>query len=304
VGSEDVLSGVFYIANSRIALFFDQLVPAQSQHDHSVTLMVFNTEQNRSETQLVVHADPKAFDITNGPDGGVLFGREGALNFYNSSLQPLRSIPLAPGTTGVRFNRILNQLVILTVDEKSGDRTAHFKDGSSLEESASLSYPIKSQAVFGKDELVYLLSGNCRGASHVMSARVVWHGLDQLSACDPLAFIEKDSLAYASGDRLYIVDSKSHSLLNLRIPAPSTFQLPQFVGLSDDHTRLAISALRREKFTSEWPYYDEIFIYDLVSKRMIFEHALKKGSPNGALSPDGRQLATIEEGILTLLSLP
>src|SRR5215475_1454228 len=123
--SEDTLSRVFYLSNDRIALFFDQLLSGQSPRDHILKLMVFDTESN-ARAQLVLHADPKAVDITAGPDG-VLFGREGELNFYDSNLQLLRSVSLAPGTIGVKFDRTLNQLVVLTVDEKSGQRTAHFR---------------------------------------------------------------------------------------------------------------------------------------------------------------------------------
>jgi hypothetical protein len=301
--SENVRSGVFYLDNSRIALFFDQRLPSESPHDRALKLMVFNTEENHPTAQLVLHADPKAMDLTAGP-GGMLFGREGKLSFYDSNLQLLKSIPLARGTTGVKFDRYLNQIVIMAVDEKSGQHIAHFKDGNSLQESAALSYPIKSQAIFGNNELVYHVSGNCKGAAHVISTRAEWHGLEELPACDPLAFIGDDSLAYAVDGHLYVVDSKAHQRLSLRIPeTPDAFHLPGFIGLSDDHTRLALSALQRQRISSGWPYYEEVFVYDLVSKRMIFEHALKNFS-GPVLSPDGHQLAVIEQGVLTLLSVP
>jgi hypothetical protein len=302
--SEDVLSSVFYISNERIAVFFDQLLPEQSPHDHALKLMVFDTEEGHAASQLVVHADPRAVDITAGPGGGVLLGREGKLSFYDSNLQLLKSVPLAQGTAGIKFDRRLNQLVVETVDETSGLRTAHFKDGNSLKESAALSYPIKSQGVFGKDELAYAISGNCKGAAHVISNRVRWRGLDQLPACDPLAFIEEDSLAYASDGHLYAIDSKADQRLDLRIPAPDTFEMPRFIGLSDDHVRFALSAQRREKLSSRWPYHNDVFVYDLASKHMIFEHTLKKGSVAMALSPGGRQMVTIEGGELMLLSVP
>jgi hypothetical protein len=302
-GPQHVVSGIFYLSNNRVALFFDQQLPSGSSHDRALKLMVFNTGENRPTAQLVVHADPRAMDIAAGP-GGVLFEREGELSFYDSNLQLLRSISLASGSTGVKFDRRINQIVIVTVDEQSGRRTAHFKDGNSMEESSALSYPIKSRVVFGNDELVYDVPGSCRGAAHVVSARVEWRGIEQLEACDPLAFIADDSLAYAFDANLYVVDSKSDRRLKLRIPAPDTFEMPGLIGLSDDHTRLALRVLRREGISSGWPYYGEVFVYDLASKRMIFEHALKKGSIRAALSPDGHQLAAIEEGVLTLISIP
>lgn len=302
-GTEDVLLRVFYLSNDRVALLFDQQLPSASAQNHALKLMVLDAEGHPA-AQMVIHADPRAVDITAGPGGGVLFGREGTLDFYDSKLQLLRSTPLASGTTGVKFDRQRNQLVILTVDEKAGQRTAHFRDGNSLEESVALSYPIESQAVFGKDELVYVVTGNCTGAARVVSNIGEWSVLDRLPSCDPLTFVERDSLAYASDDHLFIVDSKAHNLLKLRIPAPSTFELPGFVGLSDDHTRLAINAVRRENIASGWPYYGVVFLYDLPSNRLIFEHAMKKGSYADALSPNGHQLAIVERGTLTLLSLP
>jgi hypothetical protein len=302
-GSEEVVSGIFYLNNNQVAMFFDRRLPGESPHDRTLKLVVFDVKGGHATAQAVVHADPKAVDITAGPDG-VLFGREGELGFYDSNLQLLRSIPLARGTTGIKFDRRLNQIVIMTADEKLGQRTAHFKDGNSLEESAALSYPMKSQAVFGKDELVYAVSGNCKGAAHVINARVEWRGLEHLPACDPLTFIGEDALAYAVDGHLYVVDSKSEQRLGLRIPAPDTFEMPRFIGLSDDHMCLALSALRKETISSGWPYHQEIFVYDLASKRMILQHMLKKGSPHAALSPDGHQLATIEQGVLTLIPIP
>jgi hypothetical protein len=101
------------------------------------------------------------------------------------------------------------------------------------------------------------------------------------------------------------VDSNGKELFKARIPVADSFQTPKFVGLSDDHTRLAISALRRKYFSSGWPYYDEVYVYDIVSKQRIFKHALPRGADSArALSTDGHQLATIEQGILTLTPIP
>jgi hypothetical protein len=90
----------------------------------------------------------------------------------------------------------------------------------------------------------------------------------------------------------------------MRIPVSSAFAMPGFIGLSEDRTRLALSALQREQTPAGWPYHTEVFVYDLALKRMIFRHALKKGSVAEALSPDGHHLATIERGVLTLVSIP
>lgn len=299
--SGSLLFRVFYLSDDRIALFFDQPPASLSPRDHAFKLMVLDRETHIT-AQLVIHGDPKAMDVMAGPGGGLLFGRGGELSFYDSNLQLLRTIPLVPGTTGVRYDRRENQLVVMTADEKSGQRTAHFRDGTSLEECGSLSYPLKSQAVFGKQQLAYDVTGNCKGAAHVVSSRTEWHSLDQLLACAPLTFVTDDSLAIASPDHLYVVGSSADKKIELRIPE-SSLSIPGFIGLSDDRARLAVSVLRRKRMSAGWPYFTTVLVYDLPAKRMIFKEELENGTAAQALSPDGRQLATIQRGILTLTSI-
>ena len=67
----------------------------------------------------------------------------------------------------------------------------------------------------------------------------------------------------------------------------------------------AISVLKRKFFSSGWPYHNEVYVYDLVSKQRIFKHALSQRSDSAiALSTDGHQIATIEQGILMLTRVP
>jgi hypothetical protein len=299
----DIKLGVFYLSSNRLLLFFDQRLPDAGPQSHAIRLIVLNSD-GEATAQLVVRGDPEALDLTVGPDGGVLSGREGKLDFYDSKLQLQRSIPLPAGTTGIRFDRQRDQLVIVTVDRQSGQRTAHFRSGKTLEESAALSYPIKSYAVFGENQVVYTTTGKCEGAAHVVSNQVSWRLPDKFPTCSPLVFVTRETLAFAVDGQMFVVDSNGKKLLQVRIPAPGTFESPRFVGLSDDGTRLAISALQRKETSSGWPYYDEVFVYDLVSKRMIFRHALQQGSVSMALSPDGHQLATIESGIRTVMPVP
>ena len=295
--------GIFYLSKNQLALFFEQQ-PAQSEREsHKFRLLVFNVEGQKT-AEIAVRGDPKALDITAGPDGGVAVGKEGQLDLYDYKLQPGRSIPLDPATTGIVFDRQHNQLVIQTIEGKSGHRTAHFLDAKTLEESASLTYPIGARAVFGKDELVYMVSGECKGAGHVVSKQTPWPLMDALPICDSLAFIENDKLAYAFDGNLYIVDAAAEQVLKLRIPVGGTFESPALVGLSDDSRRLAISALAKKPLSSGWPYYDQVLLYDLVSRRLIFKHVLPQIAHAAALSPDGHQLATIEQGTLVLTPLP
>lgn len=299
----DIKLGIVYLSSDRLLLFFDQRLPDTEPQSHAIRLIVFNSD-GEATAQLVVRGDPKALDLTVGPDGGVLSGREGKLDFYDSNLQLQRSIPLAAETTGIRFDRQQDQLVILTIDRQSGQRTAHFRSGKTLEESAALSYPIESSAIYGENQLVYTTSGKCEGAAHVVSNQVSWRLPNKFPTCDPLVFVTKETLAFAVDGQMFVVDSSGKKLLQVRIPAPGTFQSPGLVGLSDDGTRLAIRALERKEASSGWPYYYEVFVYDLVSKRMIFRYALQQGSVSMALSPDGHQLATIENDVLTVMPVP
>jgi hypothetical protein len=83
--------------------------------------------------------------------------------------------------------------------------------------------------------------------------------------------------------------------------------MPSFVGLSDDHTRLAIMALmKRSMFTTKagtWPYYNQVFVYDLKSKKLLLKHPMPDGYV-AVLSPDGHLMATIELGIFKIIPVP
>jgi len=151
---------------------------------------------------------------------------------------------------------------------------------------------------------VYTVTGACTGSGHIVSEQHRWRSLDNIPACDPLAFITPESLAYAFDEHLVVVDSTGKELFQAGIPASATFQAPSFVGLSEDHTRLAITALKKKTLASGWPYHREVFIYDLLSHHIIFKRALESDSAAWALSPDGHQLAIISQGSLLLIPVP
>ncbi len=291
--------GLFYLSEKQLALLFET-EPADT---HKFGLLVFNAEGDKT-AEISISGNPKALDITAGPSGGVAVGKEGHLDIYDHDLQLSRSIPLAPATTGIAFDRKSDQLIVQTVDRDSGQRTAHFLDAKELESSAALIYPIKARAIFGKDQLVYTVTGECKGAGHIVSEQPRWRPLDALPICDSLVFVEDDKLAYAFDGDLYVVNAAGEQVLKIRIPVGGSFEAPAFIGLSDDSKRLAISALAKKPLASGWPYYDQVLLYDLVSKRLIFKHALPQTARAAALSPDGHQLATIEEGVLMLTPVP
>jgi hypothetical protein len=198
----------------------------------------------------------------------------------------------------------LKQLVETTLDEKLGTRMARFLEGSTLQETAALAYPIESVVVFGRRQLAYDIVGNCVGAGHVESADREWPSLAGLPACDVLAFIGDDAIAYAYEGHLYVMDATGKRLATLRIPAPNGNSAPNFIGLSDDCTRLAISAVKKKHFSRGATYYREVLVYDLSVKRLLLLYPLPANAGTAALSPDGRQLATIEDGVLKLTPIP
>ena len=131
------------------------------------------------------------------------------------------------------FDRNINLLVVMMLEQEPGRRTANFLDGDTFEESAALAYPIKSHAIFGENQLVYTVSGNCIGAAHIVSDQHLWQSLDALPACHPLIFIANDRLASAPDGHLYVIDSTGKKRFEAQIPAPETFQAPSLVGLSE-----------------------------------------------------------------------
>ncbi len=305
VAPVDSKVGIVYLSGDRLTLFFNDKVPSSGEDSHSFQLLVLDID-GRVLAQRGIDADPKAMDVTAGPNGGLLLGRSGQLDFFDGDLQLLKSVPLSDPVTGISFDRKLNQLVEMTVDDASQTRSAHFLDGNTLEQQLSLSYPIKSAPVFGEKQLAYSLGGNCVGSAHIVSSHHDWLALTGIPACDLLTFVGNDAIAYAFDKRLYILDWRGKQMFNASIPAPNTFQGPSLVGISDDQARLAIRVVAKKKFAASgsWPYYDEVFVYDLKAKRVILRYALTVGSwVRPALSPDGHQLAVVEEGILKLIPI-
>ena len=297
------LLGIFYLSADRVAVFFEEPASESDEESHSFHALVFNF-QGQNTAKAIFRGNPKAIEITTGPDGGLSVGTPGKVEFYDSKLQPSKTIPLVPPATRIAFDRSRNQLILETTDPQTGHRSAEFLSPQSMERSASLNFPIKARAMFGDDELLYTLLGECSKSAHIVSQDVVWRLAENLPLCDSLTFIGKDKLAYALQDRLYVIDAFGKQVFEARIPVRETFQLPSFVGLSDDHTRLAIVALDKKLFAKGWPYFEQVFVYDLPSERLIFRRALPQTPRAVALSPDGHQLATIEEGVLVLTSVP
>ncbi len=297
------LLGIFYLCNDRVAVFFEDPASKSNVDSRSFHALVFDLE-GQNTAKATFRGNAKAIEITSGPNGGLSVGEPGKIEFYDSKLQLLKAIPLVPPATRIAFDRSRNQLIVETTDRQAGRRSAEFLSPQSMEPSASLNFPIKARVMFGDDELVYTLLGECSKSAHIVSQDVVWRLAENLPLCDSLTFIGKDKLAYALQDRLYVIDASGKQVFEVRIPVRETFQLPSFVGLSDDHTRLAIVALDKKLFAKGWPYYDQVFVYDLPSKRLIFRRTLPQTPRAVALSPDGHQLATIEEGVLMLTLVP
>lgn len=293
--------GLFYLSADRVAIFFEQPTP-DDPHNSAFQLLVFDAN-GALIAQDVLHGDAKAIDITPGPNGGILVGRAGRLDFYDSKLRLVRTTPLDAATTSIRFERRWNQIVVLTLESASMNSTAHFLDANTLQESSALTFPFKSIATFGKDELMYSVGGQCEGAAHIVTNGRRWQPFDKIPACFALAFLTEDRLAYALDRHVHVINSSGKEILRLRIPARESFQAPSLVSVSDDHIRLAIRALKKNPFAPVWAYYDEIVVYDLVSKRTLLKHSMPLAGGEEALSPNGHELATVERGMLRFFPL-
>ena len=298
-----VKAGVFYLSGNRLAVFFNHKRPSSGEESHTFQLLIVDTD-GHILAQREIQADPKAVDIVAGPNGGLLLGSVGKLDFFDGDLHLLKSVPLGESVTGISFSRRLNQLVEMTIDDVSQTRSAHFLDGDTLEEKLSLSYPIKSNPVFGEKQLAYELGGDCFGTTHIVSSQENWSSLSDIPACNLLTFVGNDEIAYVFDQHLYILGRGGKQLLKVRVPAPSTFVSPGLVGISDDYSLLAISALKKKAFAKigSWPYYNEVFVYDLKRQLIVFRYDLQPaGVWSLSLSPDGRQLAVVEESVLELI---
>ena len=302
----DVNASIFFISNETLALYFEQRVSESAPPSHSFKLLTFSTA-GQMIAQRVFRADGKSLDISGGPNESILLREAERLDFFDARLQSIKTHPLPTKTVGKSFDRTLNQLAVVTVDGESGNQNARFLDANTFDELTALVYPKRSHAIFGKKQLAYTLPGNCVGALHVQPDPENWRSLDTLQACDALTFVGTEALAYATNQDLYVVHRSGKQLFHGHIPAPDSFHMPDLVGLSDDHSRLAIMAMmKRGMFATKpgtWPYYNEIYVYDLGAKRLLFKHALTGGYA-AAFSPDGHQLATIESGGLNILSIP
>jgi hypothetical protein len=296
-------TGLFYLSADRLAVFFNNKQPLSDSGSEAFQLIVLDIA-GHVLAQRDVLAAPRAMDITPGPNGGILFGRSGQLDFFDPDLHSLKTVPLGDSVTGISFNRQLNQLVEMTIDDVSQTRRAHFVDADTLEENLSLTYPADSVPHFGDKQLAYTRGGNCVGSARIVSgSRDDW-ALSDFPTCGFLTFIGNDEIAYAFDQRLYVVDRTGKRMIKVRIPVLGSFAGPSFIGISDDHRRLAIAALKKNILAPvrAWPH--EIFVYDLSTKRLIFSHTLPVESWAAAFSPDGHQVAAVENGILKLIPIP
>lgn len=305
VAVADVEAKVFFLSNETLALYFEQRASTTTPPSYSFKVLTVNTT-GQVIAHRVFRADGKSWDVSNGPNDSVLFRESEKLDFFDTKLQFIKSYPLPSKTVGESFDRASNQLVVITVDE-SGNRNARFLNANTFEELTVLAYPRRSRAIFGNKQLGFTLVGNCAGALHVQPDPENWKSVESLETCDALTFVGNKSLAYATNQNLYVVRQSGEQLFHGHIPAPNSFRFPGFVGLSDDHTRLALIATMKQGFLvrkpGTWPYYNEIFVYDLSAKKLLFKHALTGGHA-AAFSPDGHHLATIESGSLNILSIP
>jgi hypothetical protein len=302
----DVKAGVFFLSNGNLGLYFEQKDSAPATNSHRYRFLTFSTT-GEMIAQHIFRSDGGPPDATRGPNENILVTESEKLDFFDPNFQLVKTQRLPPNTIGTRFLRASHQLVVITTGEAAGTQVAHFVDAETFDELATVVYPKQSVAIFGEKQLGYTLPGYCKGALHVEPDSESWRSLDALQTCNALTFVNNEALAYATGQDLYIVDKTGKELFHGHLPAPDSFHLPGFVGISDDRSRIAIMVnMKRSVFAFKpetWPYYNEIYVFDLNAKKLIFKRALMGGYA-AALSPDGHHLATIESGNLKILFLP
>jgi len=127
-------------------------------------------------------------------------------------------------------------------------------------------------------------------------------------------FVNDSTLALAHGRELAVVMLDGTVLL--RDSLPKKFSFSRIVTSSEGQrfayilTELRGSAALDMEFLTD----DRIVVYDLGQRKAIYTRKLKGGSPwippfmehrnRAALSPDGKLLALLDEGILEVYQLP
>ncbi len=308
-GKIDIPEGVFWISAERVALYFDhgEVVDSPSQDSHRRLhhfLVLIVSKDGRVLSQQTLDGFPKALDIMPGPDGGLIVGRAGSLSFYDADLQLKRSITLSPQVTAISFDRRWNQLLIATVDKTSRSQSISLLNGDTLENTGHFTVPERGVMVSGHRELAFNVGGYCETSTSIFSSERSWDALRGLPICGMVAFVGDDALAYVSDKHLYVTNHLGKQLFRQSVPAPDGVSLPFFSGISDDNSRIAIKAWKSRLFgKGALSDYEEVFVYDLLSHKRLLSRAIPGGAAS-ALSPDGKQLATIEDSVLVLSSVP
>jgi hypothetical protein len=310
-GQIDLPNGVFYMSPERVALYFDRGEAADSpnqgnhRRSHQFLILVVSTK-GQVLAQQTIYGLPKALDIKPGPAGGLIVGREGSLSFYDADLHLQKSVPLSPDVTGVSFDRRWNQLTISSADETSDSQTIKLLDGVTLEARGDFTLPKRAIFMSGNREIGFDVGGDCQYSTQIISKERSWDGLRGLPICGMLTFVGDDALAYTFDQQLYVTDHLGKQLSRQSVPAPDGPSAPFFSGISDDNSRIAIWAWKHKtsRKRNEFPDYKEVFVYDLSSHKRIFSHPFTSETTASALSPDGKQLATIEDNVLILNPIP
>jgi hypothetical protein len=315
VATADVRARVFFLDGNYLALYFDRQMPGLPSQFHAYKLLTLNTA-GRVLAQRAIKANVDFLDLSNGPGASVILRESEKLAFFDVRLRLVRSHPLPGGVVGMKYDRALEQLVLISSDPGAGNLKASFWKADTFDELATFVYPKLSVVIFGDKELAYALPAHPQSELHVEPDQESWKSLGRLEIFDLLTFVAQDALAFEQDHSLYVVNKDGKRLFHHHIPGPAAIwsagfvsesNSVGFVGLSDDGSRLAItSQMKRGILASKpgtWPFYNEVFVYNLIAKKLVFEHALHEGYA-AALSPDGHQLATIESGSLEILSVP
>jgi hypothetical protein len=154
----EVKVSIFFLSNETLALYFEQRGSATTSPS-SFKLLTFNTT-GQLIAQRVFRVDGKSLDVSSGPNESILLRESERLDFFDARLQFIKSYPLPVKTVGKSFDRVLNQLVVITMDGESENQNARFLNANTFDELTVLAYPKRSRAIFGRNNLDLHCRGN------------------------------------------------------------------------------------------------------------------------------------------------
>src|SRR5580704_393761 len=183
----NVRAKVFFLSNDTVGLYFEGHAKEPLPQSHHYMFLTFN-KKGEFFGQRPFRVDDSFLDVSAGPDQSILLREPEQLDFFDAKFQRTKTLQLPNTATGIRFDRILNQILVVTADTESGNQNAIFLHAEDFKEFAKLQFPKHARAIFGEKQLGYTLPGLCKGALHVEPDNAGWQSVAELETCDSLTF--------------------------------------------------------------------------------------------------------------------